>query len=85
MAKWIVELEPGVFLAPTDGDLKRTPAAENAQAFESHPRARRALLNAQKIQPFERARVTLAPLEPGYCGRVEWAKDWPAGVVLGIY
>lgn len=58
---WIVELEPGVFLAPWSGDPGRTTEARNAQVYESHPRARKALIAAQKLRPFEQARVTLAP------------------------
>lgn len=57
MASWIVELEPGVFLAPISGDPGRTLDARNARAYESHRRARLALLAAQEIRPFERARV----------------------------
>ena len=62
MSSWIVELEPGVFLAPISGDPGRCLDARNAQTYESHPRARRALLAAQKLRPFDKARVTLAPL-----------------------
>ena len=62
MANWIVELEPGVFLAPISGDPGRTLDASNASVYSSHPRARIALRAAQKLRPFEQARVTLAPL-----------------------
>lgn len=62
MANWIVELEPGVFLAPISGDPGRTLDARNAKVFDSHPRARLALLAAQKMRPFEAARVKLAPM-----------------------
>lgn len=61
MSNWIVELEPGVFLAATQGDPGRTLVAENAVVFPSHPRASRALRDAQKVRPFEQGRVTLAP------------------------
>lgn len=61
MANWIVELEPGVYLAPWRGDPGRTLEAKSALVYDSHPRARLALLAAQKLRPFERARVTLAP------------------------
>lgn len=80
MANWIVELEPGVFLAPGDGDPARTLVAEHARVFESHPRAARAIVDARKHRPFEGARIALAPLSPtdsdeddgdsGYC--VDW-------------
>jgi len=61
MANWIVELEPGVYIAPWSGDPGRTLEAQNARVYDSHPRARLALLAAQKLRPFEEARVTLAP------------------------
>lgn len=62
MANWIVELEPGVYLAPWSGDPGRCLDARNAQVYASHPRARLALRAAQKLRPFEKARVTPAPL-----------------------
>ena len=62
MTKFIVEIEPGVFLAPIEGDPGRTLVSENAKVFESHKKARIALLCAQKVRPFKIARVTLAPL-----------------------
>lgn len=62
MANWIVELDPGVFLADAEGDHGRTLAIEKAKVFKSHPRARIGLLDAQKYRYFEAARVTLAPL-----------------------
>ena len=69
--KWIVELEPGVFLADGDGDPALCLSAANAKLFASHPRARIALLNAQKARPFERARVTLPPLPDGLTPNAE--------------
>ena len=63
MSNWIVELEPGVFLADGDGDPPRSLSNENAAVFSSHPRARIALMNAQKHRPFAGASVTLAPLQ----------------------
>lgn len=62
MANWIVELEPGVYLAPTEGDPGRTLRQEHATVFASHPRARRALIEARRFRPFADGRVTLAPL-----------------------
>jgi len=35
MSKWIVELEPGVFIAPIKGDPGRTLCRENATIFTS--------------------------------------------------
>ena len=61
MPNWIVELEPGVFLAATEGDPGRTLQPENAVVFPSHPRASKALRDAQKVRPFEHGRVRLAP------------------------
>ena len=39
MSNWIVELEPGVFLAATEGDPGRTLQPENAVVFPSHLRS----------------------------------------------
>ncbi len=61
MPNWIVELEPGVFLAETYGDPGRTLQIEHAVTYSSHARASRALRDAQKLRPFEFGRVTLAP------------------------
>jgi hypothetical protein len=82
MSNWIVELEPGVFLAPISGDPGRCLDARNARVYDSHPRARLALMAAQKLRPFEKARVTLAPLpdhEPPNVG----AKRAPAARTKG--
>lgn len=59
MSKWIVELEPGVFLGPSSGDTDRCLDARNAQIYDSHPRASRALLAAQKLRPFEQAQMAV--------------------------
>ena len=64
MARWIIELDPGVYLADEEGDPGRTLAVENAKVFLSHPRARNGLIAAREFRPFENARVTLAPLPP---------------------
>ena len=63
MAKWIVLLESGVYLAAGRGDPARTVNADRARQFDSHPRARIALLAAQKYRPFVDAKVTLAQIE----------------------
>lgn len=62
MAKWIVELEPGVYLADGEGDPPRTLEAASARVFGSHPRACTGIKTARNYRPFEHARVTLAPL-----------------------
>lgn len=64
MANWIVELEPGVFLADGEGDPPKTLAADNAHVFASYPRACLGIAAARHNRSFERARVTLAPLSP---------------------
>ena len=63
MAKWIVLLESGVYLATGDGAPAGTVHANSARQFSSHPRARIALLAAQKYRPFIDAKVTLAQIE----------------------
>lgn len=61
MARWIVELEPGVFLADGDGDPPRTLDSTTAREFQTHPSACRGLSGARAYRPFQGARVTLGP------------------------
>ena len=63
MAKWIVLLESGVYLAAGRGDPARTMHADSARQFDSHPRARIAMRAARKHRPFVDAKVTLAQIE----------------------
>ena len=63
MAKWIVLLESGVYLAAGQGDPARTVHADSARQFDSHPRARNAMRAARKHRPFVDAKVTLAQIE----------------------
>lgn len=64
MPKWIVELEPGVFLADGNGDPPRTLLKTSARQFLSHPRACIARNKAREFRPFAGAKVTLAEVTP---------------------
>ncbi|HJX82308.1 MAG TPA: hypothetical protein VJ248_09770 [Candidatus Udaeobacter sp.] len=50
--KFIVELEPGVWLAPWNGDPGRTTVKENAKRFDIRYFARIAGEEAQKYRSF---------------------------------
>lgn len=47
---WIVEIEPGVWLAPWLGDPGRTCVKRSAKRFMSEPVALKALSRARSIQ-----------------------------------
>ena len=68
MTQWIVQIEPGVYLAEGDGDPARTMQIDNAKQFNSHPRARIALMSARRYRAFLDATVTLAPLRAALDG-----------------
>ena len=57
MSKYIVELEPGVWVADIDGDPGRTVVEANAQRFERATAACAALSEARRYRPFRRAAV----------------------------
>jgi hypothetical protein len=50
---WIVELEPGVWIAPISGDPGRTLVVEHATVFSSRKLAGRALDDARSYRPFK--------------------------------
>lgn len=52
-----VELDPGVWIAPWDGDPGRTLRLKNAQVYGSAMSAMDALDAARKYRPFERAAI----------------------------
>ena len=54
---WIVELEPGVWIAPWPGDPGRTLLRGNAKQFRRESDARRSLAQARKYSPFVAAEV----------------------------
>jgi len=56
--KYIVELEPGVFICETDGDPGRTLVRKNAQVFKDMRAAGRALTAAREYRPFANASFT---------------------------
>lgn len=51
-AAWVVELEPGVWLAPWDGDPGRTLVEASATRYPSYVAADRALTRAQACRTF---------------------------------
>lgn len=57
MMRYTVQLEPGVWIAPWDGDPGRTLLHVNAKRFRSRLSAMRALRIAKQHRPFAAARV----------------------------
>jgi len=96
---FIVELEPGCWLAPWDGDPGRTLTLQNAESFESPGDASRALSVAQAFRPFKGGKVVglktitgkalgAGMAEPDDPDRMGWVtvyahEDVIAGLVLG--
>lgn len=57
MTRYIVQLEPGVWLAPWDGDPGRTTVEAGALRLRSHSRAEMALDEARAYRPFLAAQI----------------------------
>ncbi len=57
MNEWIVQLEPGVWIAEIEGDPGRTLVQENAQRFENMVTAAKALTAARTFRPFKNASI----------------------------
>lgn len=57
MSEWVVQLEPGVWLAAVEGDPGRTIVRNNAQPFESLFAAAKALTAARKYRRFANASI----------------------------
>jgi hypothetical protein len=55
--QWIVELEPGVWLADWKGDPGRTMDAEHAKVCASEASANRALKRARKYRELPNAKL----------------------------
>ena len=55
--EWVVELEPGVWIAPINGDPGRTLIKASATRFASQYKAELALQRARKSRPFLLAEV----------------------------
>ena len=55
--RYVVELEPGVFVADRDGDPGRTLSADHAAAFDSRKAAKLALDGARRYRPFVGASI----------------------------
>ena len=58
MSEWVVELEPGVWIADIEGDPGRTLKRTNAKTFSSPKDARRGITDARKYRAFQGAIVT---------------------------
>lgn len=54
---WVVQIEPGVWLAPWRGDPGRTLVLENAKRFKSAHAGECALRTARRWRPFKGAFV----------------------------
>lgn len=57
MDTWTVELEPGVWIAPWEGDPGRTVLPVHAKKFISRAAALRALADAVEYRLFARAKI----------------------------
>lgn len=55
--RYIVELEPGVWLAPWKGDPGRTLVESSARRYPNHRAAETALSFARSLRPFPSARI----------------------------
>jgi hypothetical protein len=55
--RYIVELEPGVWIAPWTGDPGRTLVEKNARKYSRRQDAKGALTQARKFRPFPHARI----------------------------
>ena len=58
--KFIVELEPGVYLAAHSGDPGRTIERSNAKRYRMRLQAENALLDARQYRPFRAAKIVRA-------------------------
>ena len=58
----IVELEPGVWMADTEGDPGRTLVKENARIFKCENFALLGLKIARTYRPFANAKIEMLPL-----------------------
>jgi hypothetical protein len=54
---YIVQLEPGVWLAPWEGDPGRTLVMQNAKVWKRKTKAQKRLRKARELRPFDNARV----------------------------
>jgi hypothetical protein len=61
---WVVELEPGVWLAPWEGDPGRTLVESSAKRFETMAAAALALTRARNSRPFPHAAINAAEASP---------------------
>ena len=64
MSKWVVELEPGVWIANFDGDPGRAVILKNAQQFDNMQSAGKALTAAREYRPFKTAMICGVNKEP---------------------
>lgn len=65
--EYIVVLEPGVYIAPWDGDPGRTAVRKNAERFQTEDDASKALAAARTFRPFARGSVEKVEEEMIYC------------------
>ena len=66
--KWIVQLEPGVWVADIEGDPGRTVVRDNAKRFRNLVTAGKAVTAARKYRPFKGASIDSAPYDTDHEG-----------------
>ena len=54
---FIVEIQPGCWLADLEGDPGRTLVKENAKHYRTEPAAKAALTRARKFRPLKKAKI----------------------------
>lgn len=59
--KYLVEIEPGVWLANWQGDPGRTLLQSSARKYKSERAAKYAIARARRYSKFEEARVVTVP------------------------
>lgn len=65
--RYIVELEPGVYISGTQGDPGRTLRKDYAKRYKTAPAARGGLTRARRIRPFVNARlIPVVEKQPGH-------------------
>lgn len=62
--KYVVELQPGCWIAPWDGDPGRTLVRVNAMTFATQKKAESALMKARSYRPFENAKIYIPKTNP---------------------
>jgi hypothetical protein len=67
--EWIIELEPGVWIAPWSGDPGRTLVQGSAKRFQTHDDAKKALAKARAASSKKFAGAKITKASPPVQGR----------------